>query len=172
MKRALRVKALQAMDFLARCANDEDTVVTWLTCGVADGDGDDIEMLDDDAYVEDENFKEIIGNFLWVMCHSEGLFIDGVCKDREKQSLLDWLKDFIVECLDCGFILQEEAERIRAVWTTYCLKKSLYVDTAQYDNKLQELWAVVSKEQDGIKKELKMWHSFDEFDHYMCAFLV
>ena len=53
-------------------------------------------------------------------------------------------------------------EQFRAVWTTYCIMFDLEPDTAEYDNKLLEIydhyWCFTVKD-------------YDEFDLYMGEFL-
>jgi len=86
---------VKAMEFIARQINDELIFDSWLTGGVADGDieyGDmwphagDEELLN--YYLEDENFKDLMQNFLGCMGlakKSGGLYCDGVVSERRKR---------------------------------------------------------------------------------------
>lgn len=80
----LRKKAVLAMEFLIRSMNDEEIMDGWLMCGVPDGDIDyaseDTSQVDD-YFVEDDNFKSLMGLFLRSMSKADksgGLYIDGV----------------------------------------------------------------------------------------------
>ena len=77
-----RKKAVVAMEYLARCINDEDIFESWLMCGVADGDINfgsfDIDEVDD-YYIKDDNFGEITELFTRLMARankSGGLYCD------------------------------------------------------------------------------------------------
>lgn len=54
-------------------------------------------------------------------------------------------------------------KQFRAVWTTYCMMFELNPDTAEYDNKLMEIYECY-------------WHfhadSYDEYDLFMSELLV
>lgn len=91
MNRAERIKMVKSMEFIARQINDEMVFDGWLMSGVADGDieyGDlnaDDEFFDD-YYIEDSNFRELMGCFLRRMAKaykSGGLYCDGVCDDND-----------------------------------------------------------------------------------------
>ena len=79
-----RKKMVLAMEFIARCVNDEDVFEPWLTIGVADGDIS-RESLDtaevDDYYVDDDNFRDLMDGFLRMMALAKeygGLYCDGI----------------------------------------------------------------------------------------------
>lgn len=86
-----RIKAVKAMEFLARQVNDEEVFDGWLLCGVPDGDiqygdlnacNDDVEYLD--YLISDETFSELMGLFLRVMSRaneSGGLYCDRVVSE-------------------------------------------------------------------------------------------
>lgn len=88
MDKTKRIKMVKAMEFIVRNMNDESSFTRWLSLGVADGDieyGDldvtlsDLENLE--CYVEDENFKDLMGLFLRMMfdaIEDGGLYCDGV----------------------------------------------------------------------------------------------
>lgn len=88
MNKVERIKAVKAMEFLARQINDESIFDTWLSIGVADDDikyGDlDASESDFDAleyYIEDACFADLMDTFLHMMHEanmSGGLYCDGV----------------------------------------------------------------------------------------------
>ena len=83
-----RLQMVKAMEFIARCVNDEEVIEGWLTSGVADGDipfgevavkTDDLENLY--YYIEDDNFVELMECFLRTMAKAKkngGLFCGGL----------------------------------------------------------------------------------------------
>jgi hypothetical protein len=85
MKKKLRTEVLRAMETLARAVNDEYVFEEWLIEGVADGDID--ETTEDEEleyYIEDDNFKELMGVFLHMMHRAYkdgGLYVDGVVSE-------------------------------------------------------------------------------------------
>lgn len=54
------------------------------------------------------------------------------------------------------------------LWTAYCLHHDLDADTSGYDNDLIELWIILSESGDGTSE----WADFNEFDNFMCRYLV
>ena len=77
-----RAETVRAMERLIRGINDEELILHWLTCGVADGEIDGTETDDDlDYWTEDENFAELMELFMklmkWALLDG-GLYIDGV----------------------------------------------------------------------------------------------
>jgi hypothetical protein len=89
MNKVKRAKMVLAMEYIARKINDEGVFDGWLLCGVADGDipygSIDVENVDE-AYLNDDNFEELMSCFLRRMkgaYESGGLYCDGiVCKDK------------------------------------------------------------------------------------------
>lgn len=84
-----RAKAVLAMEYLARCVNDEDNFDLWLSLGVADGDIEDgcLEITENNRedlefYVKDnDRFRDLMTTFLKVMKEAwkdGGLYCDGV----------------------------------------------------------------------------------------------
>lgn len=65
-----RVDMVRAMEFICRCINDEEIIMSWLMCGVADGDIN-RETTDAEIYEEycdsDTNFAELMDCFLRCM---------------------------------------------------------------------------------------------------------
>lgn len=84
MRESERRKMVLAMEYIARQINNEDVFEGWLMNGVADGDipygSTDIEDVDE-YYIEDKNFKELMGCFLRRMSaanKSGGLYCDNI----------------------------------------------------------------------------------------------
>lgn len=83
----------------------------------------------------------------------------------DRKSEFNYLRQYIAEsCFD------EEICRdlLRMLWTAYCLHHGLDVDTSGYDNDLLELWSELEKTGDGTAD----WSNYDDFDNFMCAYLV
>lgn len=87
-----RKKMILAMEYIARQINDEDVFEGWLMCGVPDGDIEygctDISVIDDnDYFLEDDNFKDLMTCFLRRMSsayNDGGLYCGGVVSgDKE-----------------------------------------------------------------------------------------
>lgn len=83
-KKIHRAKMVLAMEYIARQINDEMIFERWLMCGVADGDIEygslDVENVED-YYIEDDNFKELMTDFLRLMTDawkSGGLYCGGI----------------------------------------------------------------------------------------------
>ena len=86
MNKKERAKMVKAMEFIARQLNDEDDILDWLVCGVADGDIDYGDLDGDyignvEYWLKDENFAELMHDFTRIMrnayCNG-GLYCDGV----------------------------------------------------------------------------------------------
>lgn len=86
MNKAVRIKMLKAMEFLARSVNDEGVFEYWLINGIADGDIRYGDLTEDHAedlefYTEDETFADLMNTFLRLMVkanRSGGLLCDSV----------------------------------------------------------------------------------------------
>lgn len=77
----------------------------------------------------------------------------------------EFLMDYAVEsCFD------EEIcrDRLRMLWTAFCLHHDLDVDTHVYDCYLSELWRTMER----FEKETPDWPDFDSFELFMCKYLV
>lgn len=59
-------------------------------------------------------------------------------------------------------------DRLRMLWTAYCLHHGLEADTSGYDTDLLELWNKLTETDDGASD----WSDFDSFDNFMCTYLV
>ncbi len=61
-------------------------------------------------------------------------------------------------------------ERLRILWTAYCLHKNLDADTYEYDSKLAEIWGTIYESID-VNSEI-IQNGSDLFENYMTEFLV
>ena len=59
-------------------------------------------------------------------------------------------------------------DRLRMLWTVFCLHHSLDVDTHIYDCYLLELWKQLQKTGDGASE----WTDFGGFGMFICKYLV
>ena len=89
MAKEERVKVVRAMDTIARCINDEEVFVPWLSVGVADGDcADDVpDSYILEYYCDSGTFRELLECFMRRMrgaLKSGGLYCDGVVTRMEK----------------------------------------------------------------------------------------
>lgn len=88
LQRNERLQMVKAMEYIARCINNEDIAEPWLICGVADGDipfgevavksSDKVNL---EYYIQDENFAELMRLFLSLMSAAKkdgGLYNGGI----------------------------------------------------------------------------------------------
>lgn len=80
---------------------------------------------------------------------------------------------FMVEYIS-GACFNEDIcrDRLRMLWTVYCLHHGLDVDTSGYDNDLLALWNEMADTGNSREPYTADWSSFDSFDNFMCAYLV
>lgn len=93
MKAVERIKMVKAMEYIARCINDEWVLYGWLSIGVADGDipYGELEVTKDDEvdleyYIDDVHFADLMDTFLRQMAKAKksgGLFCDGIVSKAE-----------------------------------------------------------------------------------------
>ena len=80
------VTAIRAMDYLARCINDEDIFMGWLMTGVPDGDITE-DTTDEDILMmyDEDDLKSFIGCFLRRMKYAgkDGLYVAGIVGTEE-----------------------------------------------------------------------------------------
>ena len=67
-----------------------------------------------------------------------------------------------------GFDTEPARSQLRSLWTAYCLRHRLQVDTSGYDLNLSNIWSQVSSTESGAA----CWGDFDSFDNFMCVNLV
>ena len=60
------------------------------------------------------------------------------------------------------------AEQLKAVWTAFCLRWDVIVDTGEYDLMISKIHTALTESQTAGKD----CPEFDEFDSYMCGLLV
>lgn len=88
---AERTKMVEAMEYICRQINDENTFDVWLSIGVADGDIEygcfDPDDINARAYAEDDfKFSELMTTFLRRMAHAAqegGLYCNGVVAESD-----------------------------------------------------------------------------------------
>ena len=80
-----RAEVVKAMELIVRCVNDENLLTPWLAIGVADGDITESttveDIINDEYYIENQNFSELMGLFLRLMAKAKkkgGLYAGGV----------------------------------------------------------------------------------------------
>ena len=78
-----RAKMVRAMEYITRHINDEGIFMSWLYCGVADGDIEygDLNADIDEYYLENDNFADLMSLFLKLMSRAKksgGLYCGGV----------------------------------------------------------------------------------------------
>ena len=89
MNREERLKMVSAMEFIARQVNDESVFEPWLVSGIADGDIKYGEECEDESYIEDDTFAELMETFLRLMSRaykSGGLYCDWVVSKNARES--------------------------------------------------------------------------------------
>ena len=78
---------------------------------------------------------------------------------------LQYIFSFATEgCFDT----EVACDQLRSLWTAYCLRYGLVVDTLKYDNDLSAVWARVAADE----SDTAFWSDFDSFDNYMCTNLL
>ena len=92
-------------------------------------------------------------------------------KDVRFQSGLLWRDGYhaaarIIEVLQGTVSREAELEYLKEF--AYCYHHNLDVDTASYDNDLLGVWNVMLEEE----PKTADWSSHDEFDSFMCRYLV
>lgn len=77
-----RIQMVKAMDYIARCLNDEEELGLWLALGVADEDiKEDTKDEDLECYIQDNTFRNLMKLFLELMRRANkngGLYCGGV----------------------------------------------------------------------------------------------
>ena len=83
----------------------------------------------------------------------------------EKIAELKFLKDF---CREADLSAEICRDQLRSLWTAYCFHHNLIADTLDYDMGLTELWGIIEKSE----PDTGDWGNDEEFDNFMCAYLV
>ena len=147
-----------------------------------------LEIETDGAAFRDDNgealdpkareLRVLLGKVEIQLAHgfTDGVLMDGngnkvghwSCNDWRKaarESEFGYLTAYITEsCFDDEIC----RDRLRMLWTAYCLHHNLNVDTSGYDNDLMDLWNKLAETGDGTSG----WEDFDGFENFMCAYLV
>ena len=55
--------------------------------------------------------------------------------------------------------------QLRSLWTAYCIKYDLDVDTMLYDKDLEELWHIITI-------ATNIWNNINDFENFMAEWLV
>lgn len=87
MNKEERFKMVSAMEFICRNLNNECDWEHWVTIGVADGDIEYGKMCDDEYYIQDDVFADLMQIFLNVMRDAQkdgGLYCDGIVSEELK----------------------------------------------------------------------------------------
>ncbi len=103
---------------------------------------------------------------------------DGTCRSNTDDELAYIVK--FIAGMENGFTedcADPSGAQLRALWTAYCLRKGLDVDTSKYDSALLTLWEAIpaalrEAPEDANATEVLMWADYDSFDAYMCKHLV
>lgn len=88
--------------------------------------------------------------------------------NAEMKRELCFMQDFIG-----GACFDEEVcrDQLRCLWTAYCLRHNLDVDTSGYDNDLLSLWQKMEDTDNGGEPETADWSDYDSFNIYMGKYL-
>ena len=99
---------VKAMEFIARQVNDEGVFEGWLMGGVADedipyADLDPSTMSDDEWYIQDDNFKDVMDCFLRTMKRaslSGGLYCGGIVSSTDEKKSAVNIREHLQALLD------------------------------------------------------------------------
>lgn len=97
--------------------------------------------------------------------HAAARLIEHLQADINREAEFEFLRAFIAEN---GFDADVCRDQLQMLWTAYCLHHDLDVDTAGYDNDLLALWNRLEETGDGTSE----WEDYDDFDKFMCVYLV
>lgn len=115
------------------------------------------EFLQNEGYLEESPEEE--------GCHAAASIIEVLQGTVSREAELEYLKEFVRQSCFDGELSRDH---LRCLWTAYCFHHNLDVDTARYDNELLGGWNVMLEEE----PETADWSSHDEFDSFMCRYLV
>lgn len=97
--------------------------------------------------------------------HAAAKLIERLSSSLQSDVEMDWMKRYARES---SFDDEICCDRLRMLWTTYCLHYGLDVDTFRYDCNLEELWKVVAE----TELEATDWGDLESFGNFMCKYLV
>lgn len=80
---------------------------------------------------------------------------------QEYEYILEWIESR--EDLDGMVVMQQ----LRCLWTTYCLHQNLDVDTAEYDNRIMEMWDVMQENESAPYSSLEYGRFYNAMTKYL-----
>lgn len=134
-----------------------------------------IEIAEAGGFGLDGDYSNVC-NFAWY--HDEEAQITTL-DDECDWKIVDTNSQVPEELGDFGFILDfvngcedifgtTAIQQLRALWTAFCIKRNIDVDTDKYDRLINEIWLHVLNSTGMNHTENK----FNKFDSYMCEMLV
>lgn len=105
-------------------------------------------------------------NGRWGQLPAPGITMKPTSADKRRE--LEHIKAYIG-----GACFDEQVCRdwLRRLWTAYCLRYDLDVDTSVYDNDLLSLWQKMEDTDNGGEPETADWSDYHSFDIFMSAYL-
>lgn len=102
---------------------------------------------------------------LWRDGYHAARIIEALQSMISREAEMEYLKEFVQQgCFDDEIC----KDHLRCLWTAYCLHHDVDVDTARYDKNLLGLWDMMLERE----PETADWSNYDEFDNFMCRYLV
>ena len=77
--------------------------------------------------------------------------------------------EYILECIESSEDLDEIVvmQQLRCLWTAYCLHQNLDVDTAEYDNRMMEMWNVMQENESAPYSSLEYGRFYNAMSKYL-----
>lgn len=110
----------------------------------------------------DREAKKIL---LAIQKQEEGAHSSGQGQNISREAEFEYLMGYTTQCC---FDVEICRDRLRMLWTAYCLHHNLDVDIAGNNNDLLKLWNGLEETGDGTSE----WGSYKNFDYFMSKFLV
>ena len=106
-----------------------------------------------------DNYKEITAMLWRDGYHAAARLIEKLAGSIQPDVEMEWMKQFVtgVHSDDGTF-----RKQVKALWTAYCIRHGLDVDTRRYDEDLEQIWLLVSED----------WIDYESFYNFMCEYLV
>lgn len=92
--------------------------------------------------------------------------VDTKCLLPEELGDFGFILDYIKGCEE--IFGTPAIQQLRALWTAFCIKRNIDVDTDKYDKLINEMWLHLLKSS-GVRHTA---NKFEKFDNFMCEFLV
>ena len=119
----------------------------------------------DEWYFSFDNYKEaeistIDGRYDWKIIDTNEI-------EPEEIGDFTYILDFIIgsEDLRENEIAQMQ---LKALWTAFCLRRNIDVDTNKYERLICDMWSAIRVEYRGCNKS----GNFEKFDNFMCEWLA